>query len=207
MEQQPQWRGLRARYAGHWFNSPVRSMAERRVLEAITREVKTDDVVLDLGAGTGYFTLAVAPMLETGKVIALDLSPEMLDSLSRRAREKHLTARVDAMVADATRTGLPDSSVDLVMSGNLLHELPDPPAAVQEIARVLRPGGRVVIHDFHDGIVGRLMKALHHHHASGPLSVSEIRGMLQAAGFSDVEVAPSRLRYLAMGRKNGPAGA
>jgi ubiquinone/menaquinone biosynthesis C-methylase UbiE len=205
--QQPQWRGLRAKSAAWWFNSQARIRAERGTLETIKSKVNKDDTVLDLGAGTGYFTLAVAPMLETGKVIALDLSPEMLGSLIRSARKKRLTGRIEMVVGDATRTGLPDSSVDLIMSGNLLHELPNPEAAVQEMARVLRPGGRVVIHDFHDGIVGRLMKLMHHHDARGPLGVGEIGGMLEDAGFVEVAVTASGMRYLAAGRKDGARAA
>lgn len=200
-KQRSQWRGLRAKSAAWWFNSQARNRAERGTLETIKSKVSKDDTVLDLGAGTGHFTLAVAPLLDGGKVIALDLSPEMLGSLIRSAGKKRLRGRIETVVGDATRTGLPDSSVDLIVSGNLLHELPNPHAAVQEMARVLRPEGQVVIHDFHDGIVGRLMKLMHHQDARGPLGTGEISGMLRAAGFVEVAVTASGMRYLATGRK------
>jgi len=206
-EQTSQWRGLRATQAGHWFNSRIRSRKERSVVAKIRGHVDKDGVILDVGAGTGFFTLAVAPLLDGGKVIALDASPDMLAGLERRAAAKHLSNRIDTVVADAADTGLPESSVDLVISGNVLHELPDPGAAVREMARVLRTGGHVAIQDFHDGIVGRLMKVLHHHEAHGPLGTRAIRAHLQAAGFSDVEVTTSGVRYLATGRKNGTGAA
>ena len=204
---QSQWRGLRARYAAHWFNSRARLKAERGVLDAIRNMISKDDTVLDLGAGTGHFTLAVAPLLDEGTVVAVDLSPDMLAGLNRHAATRHLSAKIETVVADVAETGLPDASVDVVMSGNVLHELPDPTAAVGEMARVLRPNGQVVIHDFRDGIVGRIMKLLHHHGAHGALGMDEIRRYLHAAGFADVEVTSSGVRYLATARKNGACAA
>ncbi|MBN1425646.1 methyltransferase domain-containing protein [Candidatus Fermentibacteria bacterium] len=197
-----QWRGIRAKSAAWWFNTRARTRVEHGVLETIRSTVRKDDVVLDLGAGTGFFALAVAPMLDGGRVVALDLSPDMLSGLVRHATRSRLTSRIEPVVAEATKTGLPDASVNLVISGNLLHELPDPAAALNEMARVLKPGGHVVIQDFHDGIVGRLMKALHHHQARGALGTDEIGRQLRAAGFSDVRVTASGVRYLATGRKN-----
>jgi SAM-dependent methyltransferase len=104
------------------------------------------DRVLDLGAGSGLLALAVAPL--AGTVIAVDRSPEMCLHLARRAVALALE-NVTVVEADAVCLPLPEDSVDLVLSNYCLHHLNDAAKrqALRELARVLRPEGRVVIGD------------------------------------------------------------
>jgi ubiquinone/menaquinone biosynthesis C-methylase UbiE len=104
------------------------------------------DACVDLGAGTGFVALALAPLVDS--VIAVDISPAMAESLAARAAQAELR-NVRTEVADLRTFRLPPASVDLVVSSYALHHLRDRDkrALAAEAARWLRPGGRIVIAD------------------------------------------------------------
>jgi ubiquinone/menaquinone biosynthesis C-methylase UbiE len=104
------------------------------------------DACVDLGAGTGFVALALAPLVDS--VLAVDISPDMTQSLAARAEQAGLK-NVRAEVADLSAFRLPAASADLVVSSYVLHHLRDEDkrALAAEAARWLRPGGRIVIAD------------------------------------------------------------
>ncbi len=104
------------------------------------------DGCVDLGAGTGFVALALAPL--TASVLAVDISPAMAQSLAAHAAQAGLH-NVKTEVADLQTFRLPPASVDLVVSSYALHHLRDADkrALVAEAARWLRPGGRIVVAD------------------------------------------------------------
>ena len=111
-----------------------------RVLEAAA--LRPGDTVLDLGSGLGLLTLATHDRIGDGWVIAVDPSVAALDELLQRAHE--LRARgITYLVGDAAVLPLPDECVDAVLIRSALARVDDVDAAVAELARVLRPGGRV----------------------------------------------------------------
>jgi len=104
------------------------------------------DACVDLGAGTGFVTSAIAPLVSS--VLAVDISPAMADSLTERMARAGLR-NVRAEVADLRELRLPPASADLIVSSYALHHLRDADkrALTAEAARWLRPGGRIVIAD------------------------------------------------------------
>jgi ubiquinone/menaquinone biosynthesis C-methylase UbiE len=104
------------------------------------------DVCVDLGAGTGFVALALAPLVDS--VLAVDISPGMAESLAEQAAQAG-SGNVRTEVADLRTFRLPTASVDLVVSSYALHHLrgKDKRALAAEAARWLRPGGRIVIAD------------------------------------------------------------
>jgi ubiquinone/menaquinone biosynthesis C-methylase UbiE len=101
--------------------------------------------VADIGAGTGYFALPIArAVVPDGRVLAVDMQPEMLALLRERVGDLPITP----VHGEATKTTLRDASVDLVLLANVWHELDDQDAALAETRRILRPSGRIAILDW-----------------------------------------------------------
>jgi ubiquinone/menaquinone biosynthesis C-methylase UbiE len=107
---------------------------------------RSADGCVDLGAGTGFVALALAPLVDS--VLAVDISPVMTQSLAEGAAAAGL-ANVRTEVADLRAFRLPAASADLIVSSYALHHLRDRDkrALAAEAARWLRPGGRIVIAD------------------------------------------------------------
>ena len=109
-------------------------------------EPRTDDLVVDLGAGTGLLTLALAPHVR--ELVAVDISERMLERLDASAVADGVD-NVEPLVADLRRLPLEDESATLVVSNYAFHHLDDPgkELALAEARRILQPGGRLVICD------------------------------------------------------------
>jgi ubiquinone/menaquinone biosynthesis C-methylase UbiE len=101
--------------------------------------------VLEIGPGTGYYTLDLAEWVAPeGRVEIFDLQQEFLDHTMRRAGERGLD-NVFPTQGDATALPYEDDSMDAVVLTAVLGEIPDPAAALREIGRALKPGGRLVV--------------------------------------------------------------
>jgi SAM-dependent methyltransferase len=96
---------------------------------------------LEIGAGTGYFSLNLLQSGVVGAATCMDISPGMLDVLAANARA--LGLEVETVAGDAERLPAPDGSFDLVFGHAVLHHIPDLERAFAEFVRVLRPGGRI----------------------------------------------------------------
>lgn len=117
-------------------------------------ELTGDETVVDYGAGVGYLTLPLAAALPCGRVVAVDMSAELLAELSERlhgpASDGAAAAdeRVELVHTADNRVPLPDGSADAIVAVNLWHEIYDEPAALDELRRLLTPGGRLAIVDW-----------------------------------------------------------
>lgn len=107
--------------------------------------VRPDEAVADLGCGTGYFALPLARRVR--RLWALDVEPKMLATLRPRIPAA-LRGRVKLRLARAEATGLPSGSIDLALLAFVFHELGAPVRFRREMARILAPGGRLVIAEF-----------------------------------------------------------
>jgi SAM-dependent methyltransferase len=109
--------------------------------------IREGDVVLDVGSGSGTDTLIAATLTgPRGKVYGLDMTPAMLDKLRRNAAAMG-AENVVPLAGNAEEIPLPVAAVDVVTTNGVLNLVPDKPRAFAEIARVLKPGGRLQISD------------------------------------------------------------
>lgn len=130
-----------ADYVGHWHALLAGVQAE--LVELASPAV--GEAVLDVACGAGAVTAAVAQAVgPTGRALGIDLSQAMVDAAGRHLQNQGLLHAVTERM-DAEQLTLPDAGFDLVVCALGLMYLPDPDAALREIARVLRPGGRVAL--------------------------------------------------------------
>jgi ubiquinone/menaquinone biosynthesis C-methylase UbiE len=116
--------------------------AQARLLEMA--DLRAGERILDVAAGTGLVSFPAAERVgPTGEVVATDLSQVMVDTLARDAERRGL-ANVKAARMDAEQLSLDDASFDAALDALGLMYVPDPVAALREMHRVLRPGGRAV---------------------------------------------------------------
>lgn len=159
---------------------------------------RPDDVVVDIGAGTGLLTLALAGTVE--RVWAIDVSSRMIDYLRAKSASAGFT-NVETVIASAVSLPLVDATAQLVVSNYCLHHLDEhgKRRAIAEIARVLEPGGRLV--------VGDMMFELGFADARDRQVLGEkVRAMLRKGPAGMLRLVKNGAR-LASGRWEHPAGA
>lgn len=120
-------------------------------------DLKNGEIVIDCGAGTGVFTFLVSPQVgRSGQVIALDIQKSLVDSLVREAHNRDLH-NITAFGVDLERpNGVPlkDGIADVCLLSNILFQVGDKRACLQEAVRLLRQGGRLVVVEWRDSFGG-----------------------------------------------------
>jgi ubiquinone/menaquinone biosynthesis C-methylase UbiE len=123
-----------------WVQAPHPLITRERLLEALAP--RAGDTVLEVGPGTGYYTLDVARAV--GRLHIFDLQPEMLEHTLRRALEAGVD-NVEPRQGDARSLPYREDAFDAAYLVTVLGEIPDQEAALRELRRVVRPGGRLVV--------------------------------------------------------------
>ncbi len=158
-------------------------------------ELHEGETVLDLGSGGGIDVLLSAKRVgDDGYAYGLDMTDEMLKLARKNASEAGAT-NVEFMKGTIESIPLPDASVDVVISNCVVNLAADKSAVFGEVARVLRPGGRIGITDIvaedHLTPEQRAERGDYVGCIAGALSISEFREGLQAVGLADVVVEPT----------------
>jgi len=126
-----------------WLERPSRGMEEKSARLVNNLDLKPTDIVADIGAGTGYFSFRIAPLVPEGKVLAVDVQPEMINFLQLNKQEKNI-ANVEPVLGSIDNPNLPENSVDLVVMVDAYHEFAYPREMMQGIVKALKSGGRTV---------------------------------------------------------------
>lgn len=170
--------------------------------------LRGDERILDAGTGTGHTALAFAPRVR--HVAAVDLTEPMLAQGRRLAAERGI-ANVAFERGDVERLAYPDATFDLVTSRYSAHHFPRPAAAIADLARVLKPGGTLLLADVvspDDPATDTFLNAIELLRDSSHVrdhSVAQWRGMLEGAGFAVDELGtwPLRLEFGSWVRRMG----
>lgn len=131
-----------------WLLRQTREDEENGQLLRQWLDVRPGQTVCDLGCGNGYHALPLARAIgPTGRLLAVELQPQLLQMLQARARDQRLD-NVTSIEATVDDPRLPSGSCDLVLLVDVYHELSHPVRVMQRVKEALRPGGRVVLVEF-----------------------------------------------------------
>lgn len=165
--------------------------------------LRPGEIVLDLGSGGGFDCfIAGRKVGAAGRVIGVDMTPDMLSKARRNTavyREKSGLNNVEFRLGEIENIPVADASVDVVISNCVLNLSPDKPRVWQEIARVLKPGGRVAVSDL--ALLKPLPKAIRDDLdalvgcISGAILIDDTRAQMRAAGLRDI-VLTSKPEYI-----------
>ncbi|GAB3498291.1 class I SAM-dependent methyltransferase [Spirosoma knui] len=168
-----------AQVMGHlgasWLDRPEREREERTDLLLDALDLKPTDVVADIGAGTGFFTFLMAPKVPQGKVLAVDIQPEMIDYLNAGKAKRNLT-NVQPVLGTESDPKLATNSIDLAILIDAYHEFSYPQEMMKHIASALKPGGRIVLVEYRAEDPNVPIKELH------KLSVAQATKEMKAIG-------------------------
>jgi SAM-dependent methyltransferase len=160
-----------------------------------TAHLRLGEVVVDLGSGGGLDVFLASKMVgPEGRAIGIDMTPAMIERATANATSGGYT-NVDFYQSTIDRIPLPDGSVDCVISNCVLNLAPDKLAVFREIARILKPGGRLAVSDI--ALKGELPEAIARSMAAyvgcigGAIKIEAYRDGLLAAGFEHVEIVDS----------------
>ena len=175
-----------------------------------TAHIRRGEVVVDLGSGGGIDVFLAAKMVgPEGRAIGIDLTPAMIERAQANARAGGYD-NVEFHLSTIDKIPLPDASVNCIISNCVLNLAPDKQAVFREMARVLKPGGRVAISDI--ALKHELPEAVAQSMAAyvgciaGAIKIDDYRAGLRAAGFDQVEIVDSGADLNAYAKVENQAG-
>lgn len=168
--------------AADWLERPTREEEERpsRLIEILSKRLKPDDVIADIGAGTGYYSFRLATLVPKGKILAVDIQQEMLDAIVKTAKDKNVP-NVEPILGTIEDPKLPENSIDYALLVDAYHEFDHPREMMVGIRKALKPGGKVILVEFRGEDPNVPIKALH------KMTVAQAKREMAAAGLKHVE--------------------
>jgi precorrin-6B methylase 2 len=134
--------------AAGWLERKERDKEEEPAKLLLALDLKPGMVVADVGAGSGFHSFLMAPLVgEKGKVLAVDIQPQML-ALIREKAKKHKITNVEPVRGTDTDPKLPANGVDLILMVDVYHEFSHPYEMAEKMVAALKPGGRLVFVEF-----------------------------------------------------------
>lgn len=159
-----------------WLERDDREREEAPTMAIDALELAEDAVIADIGAGSGYYAFRIAPKVPKGKVLAVDIQPEMFEFLEKRAAELEIT-NVVPHLGRIDSVELPPASLDAALMVDAYHEFSHPAEMLASLHRALKPGGVIYLLEFRAEDPRVPIKPLH------KMTEAQARLELEAAGF------------------------
>ena len=171
-----------------FFETVYNGKVYRGLGNKVAEEMEPGDIVLECACGTGAISKCIAPKCR--QLIATDFSIGMLKQAKRNCRNYH---NVTVKRADMTQLRCRNDRFDKVVAGNVLHLLPDPYAAVKELERVCKPGGKIIIPTYINASEGVNSKAVRLLEIAGAdfkrqFDIQSYRDFFEEAGYRNVNL-------------------
>ena len=161
--------------AAYWLERSSRRWEEQPDQAIDALDLQPTDIVADIGAGTGFFSFRISPFVPDGKVLAVDLQPEMLELMDQVIEQDHIT-NVETVQGSPTDPNLPIESLDLALMVDAYHEFDHPKEILQRLVAALKPGGQAVLAEYRGENPFIPIKRLH------KMSQRQVKREMQAVG-------------------------
>jgi len=130
-----------------WLNRPGRVQEEMPDLVVENMGLTATDVVADIGAGTGYFSFRIAKLVPQGKVMAVDIQPEMLQMIETRKTAESVS-NIEGVRGEVDDPNLPPNSINAAIMVDAYHEFSHPYEMIKGLYDALKPGGRIFLLEY-----------------------------------------------------------
>ncbi|HEY1121375.1 MAG TPA: class I SAM-dependent methyltransferase [Haloferula sp.] len=169
-----------AKVMGHpaigWLERTEREKEEAPSKAIAAIELAPDAVIADIGAGSGYYSFRISPKVPRGKVVAIDIQPEMLDFLRKKSAELKIT-NVEPHLGEIDDLKLPANSLDAALMVDSYHEFSHPREMLASLHSALKPGGRIFLLEFRGEDPNVPIKPLH------KMTEAQARTEFEGSGF------------------------
>ncbi|MEY4402712.1 MAG: hypothetical protein RIR91_747 [Verrucomicrobiota bacterium] len=176
-----------AQVMGHpgigWLERTEREKEEAPSKAIAALKLAPDAVIADLGAGSGYYTFRLAPLVPKGRVVAIDIQPEMLDYMKEEMKARGVK-NVETHLSTVVDLKLPDASLDAVLMVDAYHEFDHPAEMLASMKSALKKGGRIYLLEFRAEDPKVPIKPHH------KMTEAQARKELESAGFRFLENRP-----------------
>ncbi|MFM2199514.1 MAG: hypothetical protein RLZZ505_2946 [Verrucomicrobiota bacterium] len=163
-----------------WLERDERELEEAPSRAIALLDLAPDSVIADIGAGSGYYSFRIAPLVPQGKVIAVDIQQEMLDFLKAESAKREV-ANVQPHLGSIDDIQLPPNTLDAALMVDSYHEFSHPMEMLQSLHKALKPGGKIYLLEYRAEDSRVPIKPLH------KMSEAQARKEFEALGFIFVE--------------------
>ena len=160
----------------NWLERSEREIEEDVSTLIKNMEIKTDDTIADIGAGSGYHVFRMAPLAENGLVYAVDIQPEMLEAIELKKRSKRVS-NVETVLGSEKSINLPKNSLDKILLVDVYHEFSYPAEMVESIKNALKSNGQLFLIEYRGEDSSVPIKKIH------KMTVKQSIKEMEAAGF------------------------